>query len=470
MVAMSRFLHWVILGFVLFAVACSPAVGERHLPTGHGTGAGDDVVFGTADLSQFTDEGGYAVSKVIQAGGLATRGGFLFDLWADVGSSKVTPEVRGVREDGTKTDWVPAEITWHEAPHLVARADLGESVTATQIRIPSEQIKLIQNMIYDAVTPAEIAAGDSQPSSGVGSKSQGLSSSLIGLVQPRSAWNARPARCSSKDANKYRMAIHHTFTPPSSSGGYAARIRSIQAYHQDTRGWCDIGYHFLVTEDGRVWEGRPVDRMGAHVAHQNTGNIGVSFVGCFQKGACDGISSSNVPTEAAIEGAGHVMHALAQKFNISPSPADIKGHRDHAGASTECPGDGLEARIPDLITMADGAAQPPAQGPTESPGRALGVVWDLSQNVLADGERQRARPQRHRERRRRLLHDGARGGRLLVAPARAGRLRPERVRTGLPDRHRDDPRRQRLGHLGIDRPRAGRRGHGRRWRHERKRR
>ncbi len=373
---MSRFLRWVILGLVLFAVACSPAVGERHRPIGGGTGAGDDVVFGTADLSKFTQEGGYAVSKVIPAGGLATRGGFLFDLWADVGNSKVTPEVRGVRKDGTKTDWAPATITWQEAPHLVARAELGESVPATQIRIPSDQMRLIQNMIYDAVTPAEINADDSRHSSGVGSTSQGLSSALIGLVQPRSAWNARPARCSSNDPNKYRMAIHHTFTPPSSSGGYEARIRSIQAYHQDTRGWCDIGYHFLVTEDGRVWEGRPVDTMGAHVAHQNTGNIGISFVGCFQKGACDGISSSNVPTQAAIEAAGHVMHALAQKFGISPSTSDIKGHRDYSGASTECPGDGLEGSIPDLISIADGAAQPTPQGPTEPPGRALGVVWD----------------------------------------------------------------------------------------------
>ncbi len=429
---MSRFLRWVVLGLVLLAVSCSPAVGERHGPApGDATGAGDDTVFGAADLSQFEQRDGYAVSKVIKADGPATRGGFLFDLWADVGSADMNVEVRGVRADGTVTDWKAAEVTWREAPHLVARADLGEAVLATQIRIPAAEVQLVQNMIYDAVTPAEINAGDQQPSSGIGSTSQGLTSDLVGLVQPRSAWGARAAKCSSKDSNKYRMAIHHTFTPPSSSGGYEARIRSIQAYHQDTRGWCDIGYHFLVTEDGRVWEGRPVDTMGAHVSGNNTGNIGISWVGCFQKGACDGISSSNVPTDAAIEGAGHVMNALAKKFGISPTSADMKGHRDHPGASTECPGDGLEARIPDSDRdggrqRADAAART-VRARGARPRRGVGSVED---GVAVD-ERQPARsPARrspYRAARPRPRAPATRSGRSISRRATTRSPRPLRA-------------------------------------------
>ncbi len=378
---MQRIRHWALLLLVLVAAACSPAIGDRSNPTPETTTASNDAdtVFGAAELAGFQRVGGYALSPVIKTTAPATRGGFLIDLWGDVGNVPIGAEVRGVRADGTNTDWFPAKSTWREAPHVVARAELGEAVNATQFRIPIDQIKLIENVIYAGVTPQEHDPGDSRPSSGVGSTQQGLTSELIGLVQPRSAWGARPAKCSSSDPHKYRMAIHHTFTPPSSSGGYESRIRSIQAFHQDVRGWCDIGYHFLVTEDGRVWEGRPVDTMGAHTHGNNTGNIGLSWVGCFDSKACSGISSSNVPSDAALQAAGQVMHALAQKYGINPSTSNVKGHRDWPGQSTECPGDELEGKIPDLISMAAGQAPAPAPTPTGDPGRAIGVVWDLSQ-------------------------------------------------------------------------------------------
>ncbi len=371
---------WALLVLVLFAAACSPAVGDPPTPTAEGTTvAGEaDTIYGASELAGFQQIGGYAVSPVIK-GGPATRGGFLIDLWGDVGDIPIGAEVRGVRADGTSTDWVPAQTTWHEAPHRVSRADLGESVEATQFRIPVDQLKLIENVIYAGVTPEEHDQGDSHPPSSIGTTKQPLTSELVGLVQPRSAWGARPARCSSSDPVKMRMAIHHTFTPPSSSGGYASRIRSIQSYHMDVRGWCDIGYHFLVTEDGRVWEGRPVDKMGANVAHHNTGTIGLSWVGCFDSKACGGISSSNVPSDAALQAAGHVMHALEQKFGITSDSDTIKGHRDFAGASTECPGNELEARLPELRSLASGQDPQPAPTPAGDPGRALGVVWDLSQ-------------------------------------------------------------------------------------------
>lgn len=374
---MSRIRLWALLLLVLTAAACSPAAGDRAPEPSH-DGAGHDTIFGSSDFSDFSVEGGYAVSEVIPADHPATRAGFLFDLWPDVGNAAIDVEVRGVRADGSKTDWHPASETWREAPHVVARAELGETVTATQIRLPEQQRRLIENLVYAAITPAD-NDGDDAPEDGIAKQTQGLSSALTGIVEPRSAWGARAARCSSNDPNKYRMAVHHTYTPTSSSGGYAARIRSIQAYHQDTRGWCDIGYHMLVTADGRVWEGRPVDKGGSHVGGNNSGNVGFSWVGCFHPGACDSISSAQVPTQASIEGAGRAMRAVAQMYGISPTTGTVKGHRDHSGASTSCPGDNLAARIPDLRAIASGSD--PGPGPDPNPGTTgtvLGVVWDSS--------------------------------------------------------------------------------------------
>jgi hypothetical protein len=42
----------------------------------------------------------------------------------------------------------------------------------------------------------------------------------------------------------------------------------------DTNGWADIGYSFGVGEDGRIYEGRGWDRVGAHTSGYNSNGIG----------------------------------------------------------------------------------------------------------------------------------------------------------------------------------------------------
>ena len=77
-------------------------------------------------------------------------------------------------------------------------------------------------------------------------------------------------------------------------------VDEIRQWHTDAepigRGWSDIGYHWLVTGlfpyypdwkntharsefDGVVWAGRPEERVGAHVAGDNTHSIGIALVG-----------------------------------------------------------------------------------------------------------------------------------------------------------------------------------------------
>lgn len=52
----------------------------------------------------------------------------------------------------------------------------------------------------------------------------------------------------------------------------------IRSWHLE-RGWSDIGYHFVVRRNGVVEAGRPVDKMGAHVAGHNKGSLGICWVG-----------------------------------------------------------------------------------------------------------------------------------------------------------------------------------------------
>ena len=43
-----------------------------------------------------------------------------------------------------------------------------------------------------------------------------------------------------------------------------SRVRGTQNYHMDSLGWSDIGYNYLIGDDGRIYEGRGPWRQGAH--------------------------------------------------------------------------------------------------------------------------------------------------------------------------------------------------------------
>jgi len=42
-----------------------------------------------------------------------------------------------------------------------------------------------------------------------------------------------------------------------------------------------IGYHFFIRKDGSIYQGRPLDTVGAHVRDFNSASVGVCFEGHF---------------------------------------------------------------------------------------------------------------------------------------------------------------------------------------------
>ncbi|XP_046977437.1 peptidoglycan-recognition protein LE-like isoform X2 [Vanessa cardui] len=59
------------------------------------------------------------------------------------------------------------------------------------------------------------------------------------------------------------------------------RVRLIQSFHIESRGWDDIGYNFLVGGDGSIYYGRGWDYEGAHTKGYNKYSIGIAFIGTF---------------------------------------------------------------------------------------------------------------------------------------------------------------------------------------------
>lgn len=69
------------------------------------------------------------------------------------------------------------------------------------------------------------------------------------------------------------------------------RANTIQSLHMDIRKWDDIGYNFLIGNDGYVYEGRGWNHQGAHTKGFNKVSLGISFLGHFV---------NHLPTEKAL--------------------------------------------------------------------------------------------------------------------------------------------------------------------------
>ena len=107
-------------------------------------------------------------------------------------------------------------------------------------------------------------------------------------VHGRADWDARPGQPTGSLETPHSLTIHHSGETSHAVGDtqrVGEIIASIQEHHVERRGWADIGYHLIVDAAGRVWEGRPLDRIGAHAGSTrlNRGNLGVLLLGNFDQ-------------------------------------------------------------------------------------------------------------------------------------------------------------------------------------------
>jgi len=154
----------------------------------------------------------------------------------------------------------------------------------------------------------------------------------------------------SEEDDWYRMAIHHTAGNQDTGGSVKEQVQWLQVFFQESRGYCDIAYQFLVGRDGSIWEGRPYDYYSAATGgNQNNGNMAISFMGCYDSQVCGGSSypGPHVPSETMIDNVHDLIYTISQVEDIPTDSDHIKGHNDWPGNNTACPGDTIEERIPD---------------------------------------------------------------------------------------------------------------------------
>lgn len=147
-------------------------------------------------------------------------------------------------------------------------------------------------------------------------------------VVKRNEWGAQqPKEVVSIPLPVEMVFIHHTaMSPCYSIQTCSEEMRKIQDLHMITRGWYDIGYNYLVGEDGRVYEGRGWNREGAHTKGFNRDAVAISVMGDF---------TSREPNEKALKAVKDLI-SCAIENNIITENYRLYGHRDVR--DTACPG------------------------------------------------------------------------------------------------------------------------------------
>lgn len=167
----------------------------------------------------------------------------------------------------------------------------------------------------------------------------------------RSVWGAKPPKNSLASLpSPKRITIHHTVLPTLSPSASRAveerRMRDIQSGEmQPPQNFSDIGYHYVIMPSGRIYEGRPNSKKGAH--DKINDGFGVALEGSFH------LDGSNI-TDQQFDSAVALCTMLGQKIGISDpttlvstpiqkeklsSPQNLPriiGHRDRN--DTKCPG------------------------------------------------------------------------------------------------------------------------------------
>lgn len=128
------------------------------------------------------------------------------------------------------------------------------------------------------------------------------------------------------------IIIHCSATRPKwmEEYSFAAQVAEIKRWHVEERGWSDIGYHYLISRQGKVVAGRPLKRDGVHVKGRNRGTIGICLIG--GHGSTDRGKFLDEFTAAQEVALRQLLLDLRDRFG----PVAITGHNQYAAKA--CPG------------------------------------------------------------------------------------------------------------------------------------
>ncbi|XP_046506235.1 peptidoglycan recognition protein 4-like isoform X1 [Equus quagga] len=130
-------------------------------------------------------------------------------------------------------------------------------------------------------------------------------------IVPRSDWEARETHCPKMNLPaKYVIIIHTSGRVCNMSDECRLLVQDIQSLLMDRFNSCDIGYNFLVGQDGVLYEGVGWNVQGSHTAGYNDIALGIAFMGTF---------SGTAPNAAPLEAAQNLIQCAVDKGYLDPN-------------------------------------------------------------------------------------------------------------------------------------------------------
>jgi N-acetylmuramoyl-L-alanine amidase len=126
-----------------------------------------------------------------------------------------------------------------------------------------------------------------------------------------------------------KLIVHCSDTPSHMDIG----VKEIREWHTKDRCFSDVGYHYVIRRNGKLEDGRPIGRIGAHCKGHNLYSVGICVVGR------DEFDPRQIVTLDAL------LESLMETFHLRPGA--IYGHYELTDKKT-CPNmkmDDVRARI-----------------------------------------------------------------------------------------------------------------------------
>lgn len=104
-------------------------------------------------------------------------------------------------------------------------------------------------------------------------------------------------------------------------------VDDIRKWHKE-RGFADVGYNYVITLDGDIQTGRPVDKVPAHCLGHNVCSLGVCYIG--------GLGENLQPKDTRTEAQKKSMKKLIDELKSLYPGVRVFGHCDFSAKACPC--------------------------------------------------------------------------------------------------------------------------------------
>ncbi len=149
----------------------------------------------------------------------------------------------------------------------------------------------------------------------------------------------------------FHNVVHHS-AGSNTNTNYTQVVRDIYLFHTQVNGWSDIGYNYLISQDGTIYAGRDPGNgdqdmvRGAHFCGANSGTLGVCLLGNFETATPTNEAWISLESLLTFQLINQGLDPFDSYSHSLGTLGTIVGHRE--GCATLCPGENVFSQLQNL--------------------------------------------------------------------------------------------------------------------------